>query len=157
MSYSVHSGLAGQIRSCFTWPLLECPRGVMVKTMNNRIVISDFWLQSPYYVHFRTNTLRKGMSILILPTMGWIVPQLSSRRMGLALNNLRRLICYQTKKPGLYLKQDHFMRRSSSFMNVRLNSVSKIAYLHQQDLFFGCQKSEHIPCPRLFFHSYIYR
>ena len=37
-----------------------CPRGVMVKAMNCGIVVRD-------YVHFRANTLGKGMNPLILP------------------------------------------------------------------------------------------
>ena len=40
-----------------------CSRGVMVKAM-------DCVLQSRYYVHFRVNTLGKGMNPLILPAMG---------------------------------------------------------------------------------------
>ena len=48
----------------------ECPRGVMVKAMDCRIVVSVSELQSRYYVHFRTNTLGKGMNPLILPAMG---------------------------------------------------------------------------------------
>ena len=47
-----------------------CPRGVMVKAMDCGILISEFVLQSRYYVPFRTNTLGKGMKPLILPTMG---------------------------------------------------------------------------------------
>ena len=43
------------------------PRGVMVKAMNCGIVVREFVLQSRYYVHFRANTLGKGMSPLILP------------------------------------------------------------------------------------------
>ena len=46
---------------------LECPRGVMVKAMNCGIVVREFVLQSRYYVHFRANTLGKGMNPLILP------------------------------------------------------------------------------------------
>ena len=38
------------------------PRGVMVKVMDCEIVVSEFELQSRYYIHFRTNTLRKGMN-----------------------------------------------------------------------------------------------
>ena len=53
-----------------------CPRGVMVKAMDCRIVVSEFVLQSRYYVHFRANTRGKGMNPLILPAMGWIVPLL---------------------------------------------------------------------------------
>ena len=47
-----------------------CPRGVMVKAMDCGIVVSEFILQSCYYVHFRANTLGKGMNPLILPAMG---------------------------------------------------------------------------------------
>ena len=48
----------------------ECPRGVMVKAMDYEIVVSDFVFQSHYNVHFRTNTLGKGMNPLILPAIG---------------------------------------------------------------------------------------
>ena len=47
-----------------------CPRGVMVKAMDCGIVVSEFVLQSRYYVHFRANTLGKGMNPHILPAMG---------------------------------------------------------------------------------------
>ena len=53
-----------------------CPRGVMVKAMSCGIVVREFVLQSHYYVHFRANTLGKGMNPLILPAMGEIVPLL---------------------------------------------------------------------------------
>ena len=53
-----------------------CPRGVMVKAMDCGIVVSEFVLQSRYYVHFRANTLGKGMNPLILPSLGQIVPLL---------------------------------------------------------------------------------
>ena len=46
-----------------------CPRGVMVKVMDCGIVVSEFVLQSRYYIHFRTNTLGKRMNPLILPAM----------------------------------------------------------------------------------------
>ena len=42
----------------------SCPRGVMVKAMNCGIVVREFVLQSRYYVHFRANTLGKGMNPL---------------------------------------------------------------------------------------------
>ena len=51
----------------FLW---GCPRGVMVKAMDCGIVVCKFILQSRYYVHFRANTLGKGMNPLILPAMG---------------------------------------------------------------------------------------
>ena len=47
-----------------------CPRGVMVKAMGCGIVVREFVLQSRYYVHFRANTLGKGMNPLIRPAMG---------------------------------------------------------------------------------------
>ena len=42
----------------------------MVKAMDCEIVVGVFELQSRYYVHFRTNTIEKGMNPLILPAMG---------------------------------------------------------------------------------------
>ena len=48
----------------------ECPRGVIVKAMDYKIVVREFELQSPYCVYFRTNTLDKDMNPLILPAMG---------------------------------------------------------------------------------------
>ena len=47
-----------------------CPRGVMVKATDCGIVVSEFVLQLCYYVHFRANSLGKGMIPLILPAMG---------------------------------------------------------------------------------------
>ena len=47
-----------------------CPRGVMVKAMDCGIVVRESGLQWRYYVHFRENTLGKGMNPLILPAMG---------------------------------------------------------------------------------------
>ena len=46
------------------------PRGVMVKGIVCRIVVSEFVLQSRYYVHFQANNLGKGMNPLILPAIG---------------------------------------------------------------------------------------
>ena len=40
----------------------ECLRGVMVKAMACGIVVSEFVLQSRYYVHFQANTFGKGMN-----------------------------------------------------------------------------------------------
>ena len=41
-----------------------------VKAMDYGIVVGEFELQSRYYIHFRANTLGKGMNPLILPDMG---------------------------------------------------------------------------------------
>ncbi len=53
-----------------------CPRGVMVKAMDCRSVVSEFVLHSRYYVPCRAKTLGKGMNPLIRPAMGKIVPLL---------------------------------------------------------------------------------
>ena len=45
-----------------TQKIVGCPRGVMVKAMDCRIVVSEFECQSRYYDHFRANTLGKGMT-----------------------------------------------------------------------------------------------
>ena len=44
--------------------------GIMVKGMDGGIVENEFVLQLRYFVHFRANTLGKGMNPLILPAMG---------------------------------------------------------------------------------------
>ena len=44
--------------------------GVTVKVMDCRIVVSEFELQSRYYVHFRTNFLGKSINPLTLPAVG---------------------------------------------------------------------------------------
>ena len=48
----------------------------MVKVLDGRIIVSEFKLQSRYYVHFRTNTLGKGKNLLIFLAMGWVAPLL---------------------------------------------------------------------------------
>ena len=53
---------------------LGVPRGVMLKAMDYAIIIYE--LLSRYYVQFGSNTRGKGMTPLIIPTMGWIVPLL---------------------------------------------------------------------------------
>ena len=50
--------------------------------MDCGIVVSEFELQSRYYVHFRTNTLGKSMNPLILPAMGKIAPLLFFSKNG---------------------------------------------------------------------------
>ena len=45
----------------------------MVKAMDCGIVAREFKLQLRYYVHFRTNTLGKGMDPFILPAMDYLV------------------------------------------------------------------------------------
>ena len=53
-------------RLCWGW----YPCGVMVTAMESGILVSEFVVQSRYYVHFRANTLGKVMNPLILPDMG---------------------------------------------------------------------------------------
>ena len=48
----------------------RCPRGIIVKALECRIVVSKFKFQLRYYIHFWTNTLGKGMNPLILSAMG---------------------------------------------------------------------------------------
>ncbi len=46
-------------------------RGVLVvKALACGIVVSEFELQSRYYIQFRANTLGKGRNLLILPAKG---------------------------------------------------------------------------------------
>ena len=46
------------------------PRGVMVKVMDCGIVVSEFVLQSRYYVHFRANTLWERYEAPYPPSYG---------------------------------------------------------------------------------------
>ena len=56
---------------CFVYRWFQGgPCGVMIKAMDCGIVVSEFELQSLYYVHFWINTLGKGMNPLILQGMG---------------------------------------------------------------------------------------
>ena len=46
------------------------PHGVMVKVLDCGFIVSEFKLQSRYYIYFQTNTLVKGTNPLILQAMG---------------------------------------------------------------------------------------
>ena len=69
-----------------------CPRGVLVNVLNCDIVVSKFVLQLDYYFPFRSNTHERGMNPIILIQL-W-VEYYYSPKIVLALNNLRKLICY---------------------------------------------------------------
>ena len=45
-------------------------RGVMAKVLDCEIVVSEFELQSVYYVHFWTNSFGKDMNLSILACNG---------------------------------------------------------------------------------------
>ena len=60
------------LKSDLMWHLTSakwCPHGEIVKVMDCGIVVSKYELQLRYYIHFRTNTLGKDMTLLILPAM----------------------------------------------------------------------------------------
>ena len=59
-----------KIQHNFLVPSRGCPRGVMVKVIDCGIVVRVFVLQSRHYVHFRADTLGKGINTLILQAMG---------------------------------------------------------------------------------------
>ena len=61
---------------CHSPVLQGCPRGIIVKSMDCGIVVSELELQLHNHVHFRTNTFKKGMNPLILPAMVQIEPLL---------------------------------------------------------------------------------
>ena len=50
--------------------ITENPRGIRVKVLDCDIVVYEFELQSCYYFHFQTNSLGKGINLLILPETG---------------------------------------------------------------------------------------
>ena len=64
-----HKRMSGRMHSFCIYVLciqihMGGPVGVMVKAMDCGIVVSEFVLESRYYVHFRANTLGKGMNPL---------------------------------------------------------------------------------------------
>ena len=64
MGISLKVSIIVRLESKLIW---RCPHSVMVKVLDCGIVVSEFELQSHYYVHFRTNTIGKGMNPLIPP------------------------------------------------------------------------------------------
>ena len=69
------------LKACQT-VLHGCSCGVRVKSLDCRIVVTEFEIHSPCYVHFRTNALRKGMNLHFLPAIGKIVPILFFKKVG---------------------------------------------------------------------------
>ena len=69
----------------YHWWLEVCPHGVIVKVLDCGIVVSEFELQLHYYVHFQTNTLGKGMNLLILPAMGYKASLLFFKKDGFGI------------------------------------------------------------------------
>ena len=53
------------------------PHGVMAKVLDCGLKVSEFDLQSHYYVYFRINTLGKGMNPSIPTAIDWISSLLS--------------------------------------------------------------------------------
>ena len=47
--------------------------------------VSEFEIQSGYYVHFRTNTLGEGMSPIISPALGQIASLLFCKKKGFSI------------------------------------------------------------------------
>ena len=48
---------------------VESPMGVVANMLDSDIIVSEFKLQSCYYVHFQINTVGKGVNPLIPPAM----------------------------------------------------------------------------------------
>ena len=62
-------------------------RSEVVNVLVRDIVVSEFDIQSRYYVHFRINTRGKGMNPLIRPAMSYIEPLLSSYLDGFGIKH----------------------------------------------------------------------
>ena len=65
--YGLHLYLSLPYHNLMIW---RSSHGVVAKVLNCDIVVSDFDLQLRHYIHFQTNTLRKGMNLLILSSYG---------------------------------------------------------------------------------------
>ena len=111
--------------NCYdNWEQVEeyvgCPRGVTVKAVVCRIVVSEFELQSRYYVVFWINTLGKGVNPLIRPAMGWILHYCSSRRMDLALITQVNLyaIEQQNKQASKYTQETWCLLSKTTYIYI---------------------------------------
>ena len=67
----------------------ESPHGVVAEVPNGDILVSEFELQSHYYVNFQTYTTRKDMNLLLSPAHG-----LNSTTTILLQSWLRHLILF---------------------------------------------------------------
>ena len=68
----------------------------MAKLLGCVLEVSEFELQSRYYVHFRIDTLDKGMNLLILPSMRYSVSLLFLR--GWPCHYITQKSWYATKQ-----------------------------------------------------------
>ena len=69
-------------------------RRVFAKKLDRELEISEFELQSRYYVHFQANTLGKGMNPLIYQLWVELYYCCSSKKITFALDHPQRLICH---------------------------------------------------------------
>ena len=63
----------------------SCPYGIDSDMLDCVIAVSEFRLQSCYYVHFWTNTIGKGMNSLLFPAVGLRVTLLFFYKDGLGI------------------------------------------------------------------------
>ena len=73
----------------------SCPCDVMVNVLDCDIIVSKFNHQLRYYTHFRTNTLRKGTTLIYLSSYG-----LNSTTTVHSTRLSRSLIRHETKQPN---------------------------------------------------------
>ena len=109
-----------------------CPRAVIVKVLNWGIVVSEFELQSHYYVHLRTNTL-----ILHYPTNDGLNSTITVRLEG-------RIWHYITHKGWYAIKQRNLNRFLLVLMFCSLSLYTPVYFGIQYFLwlyyiFFGLQ------------------
>ena len=90
--------------SSFRW----CLRGVMLKAQHNGIVVSEFELQSRYYVHFLTNTIGESYEPSYLPSYelnspttvlleGWIWHWVTSWKFKCHYTKNNHILCTRNK------------------------------------------------------------
>ena len=93
------------------------PHGVVAE-LDCGLEVNEFDLQSRNNVHFRINTLGQGMNPFILFSNRLNIINCSTR-VALALDESRRLICHETKKP--------------KFETVIANKLIIISFLKEND------------------------
>ena len=110
----------------------------MVKAMNCGSVLSEFVLQSRYYVHFRANALKVLTS---LSSQLWVKQYhyCSSRRMALALNSLKRVdMPLKINKIKINCRHQH-INQKVFFLLQALTTISCLLFVISVSFHFSYQ------------------
>ena len=99
----------------------RCPRGVMIKAMDCGIVVSEFELQSCYYVHFRENNLWERYGPPLPPRYGLNSTKNIDIESKNAVNHLK------TSRGEIWPKRSERKTKTTKMRN-KINTRNKMGY-----------------------------